>query len=295
MLDLQNTGIPPQWHIPPPSTGVYITTLRAAPPNSRLTGILGTNRGLISFQDDELEWINTSSSPQLSVHQNNPNGHSRFRVNNPPWEREILSVDFLPSNSSEVVLAGTRSGHICLLDLREPLVRPKTIRHSSATAHVRAVGGYTILAAGPNHSMALYDLRFSKLFASQNHQPQVSHTLGGAKGKNPAAKTFQNWNSTLPIVTFPGYRNEGHIHIGLDVLDAGCYSSHGAVAAAHDDGTVGVYSLRDGARMDSPEGVDTIRAPDVVRCLQWQTLVGEKHPSLFVGEGPKVVKYSFWA
>ena len=143
--------------------------------------------------------------------------------------------------------------------------------------------------------MALYDLRFSKLFASQNHQPQVSHTLGGAKGKNPAAKTFQNWNSTLPIVTFPGYRNEGHIHIGLDVLDAGCYSSHGAVAAAHDDGTVGVYSLRDGARMDSPEGVDTIRAPDVVRCLQWQTLVGEKHPSLFVGEGPKVVKYSFWA
>jgi hypothetical protein len=186
-----------------------------------------------------------------------------------------------------VILAGTRSSRVCVLDLRVPprewTPRSNTLRHPSSVAHVRSVGPYEVLAAGPRNAMALYDIRFLQQQQQPNQQDEGWSVVG-------------QWrcNRTRPVVTFPAYRNAAHIDTGLDVLLEPGYGSRGIVAAAHDDETVGLYSLRDGSRL--PGGaVDSIKAGAVVRSMMWATLPGDRHPSLFVGQGSCVKKYSFWA
>lgn len=226
-----------------------------------------------------------------------------------------------------MILAGTRSGHVCVLDLRTPDTEWETsstvFRHTSSVAHVRSVGPYSVLAAGPQSAMNLYDIRFLKKEQSQTQAQALSQTQSRPQSQlhqqhqkryqpwqqrpkhrrqhpNPRSNTPSDTTSasrsnppTRPILTFPAYRNTAHILTGLDILTDPGYG-HGLVAAAHDDSTVGIYSLLDGTRL-SGGAIDAIRAPGVVRSLMWQTLPGDRHPSLFVGEGTGVGKYSFWA
>jgi hypothetical protein len=263
----------------------------------------------------------------------------------------VLSVDFLGQNPTEVILAGTRSGHVCMLDMRVPArewsIHSNTFRHVSSAAHVRAVGDYGVLAAGPPNAMALYDVRYLRQ-RQQQHQlqaqpPQHQHHHR-QKHRNPPSVVVDN--ATRPIVLFPHYQNDANIHAGLDILTTAGYGSGGIVATAHttDVSTtsaaaaaatptlmwqqlqqeqqpqrggsaanrtttirkgrpeeeygpryaVALHSLRDGSRIAGGE-VDGIRAPAVVKSLMWQTLPGDRHPSLFVGEGASISKYSFWA
>ena len=200
----------------------------------------------------------------------------------PPWQREILSVDFLGQNPAETLVAGARSGEVLVADLRAPPAQWGAFRHASSAAHARAVGPYGVLAAGPRSAMALYDVRFLQ-------RPWQSSSSGSGSGSGPGSG-----NATRPVVEFCGYRNEAHIQTGLDVLGSAGYGG-GLVAAAHDDGTVGVYTVRDGRRV-AAGAVDGVRVGGVVRSVVWQTLPGDRHPSLFVGEeGASVKKYSFWA
>jgi hypothetical protein len=241
------------------------------------------------MQGDKLTWLKPSASShrrrkqkQGSANQN-PNNEPR------PWERDVLSVDFLAQNPAEIVLAGTRSSHVCLLDLRMPPHewRPKSnsFRHFSSVAQVKSVGSYSVLAAGPRSAMSLYDIRFLQQQKQSQQQPEGSSSTAASNGWGNAAKA---------IVEFPAYRNKAHLFLGLDVLTEPGYGSSGIVAAANDDETVGLYSLQDGTRIASP-AVDGIKAPKQVGSLMWQTLPGDRHPSLFVGEGPSIKKYSFWA
>ena len=244
---------------------------------------------------------------------------------------------------------GGRSDQISVLDLRCPPEewRGSSIKHVSSVAHAKAVGAYGILAAGPRNGMALYDARYVASrrptgSITENHcrrsAPQdrssgsgsgASRGAGKWKGKNKIQQDVSmqdgpstlhppshNNSSSLPVVTFPQYKNDAHVnHIGFDVLQAtdagGGYGDHGVVAAAHDDGTVALYSLLDGMRIRSP-AVDRIglgpgggadgdgyggfagfTSGSVVKALQFQTLPGDRHPSLFVGEGSVIKKYSF--
>ena len=118
--------------------------------------------------------------------------------------------------------------------------------------------------------MAVYDVRY---LTTSSPQPHARNTKG---------------NATRPVVLFPGYRNAAHLKIGLEVLlpgsGPGAPPGGGIVAAAQDDGTVGLWSLADGGRLAGGE-VDGIRAGGVVRCVAWQTLAGDRHASLFVGGG----------
>ena len=135
--------------------------------------------------------------------------------------------------------------------------------------------------------MAVYDVRYLTS-SSPSPSPQPHHHGNGSKrGKGRG-------NAARPVVVFDGYRNAAHLKIGLDVLLPPDGPGGGVVAAAQDDGTVGLWSLRDGGRLDGGE-VDGIRAGGVVRCLMWAVLAGDRHASLFVGEGNWVGKYSFWA
>jgi hypothetical protein len=282
--------------------------MQTAPANSPLTCIGGTDRGIVQLQNDKLAWI-TPTPPRRKHRQRRE--HDAPDATLPPWQTNILSVDFLPSNPASLIAAGTRSGYVCLLDTRTPphewTVQSNTFKHPSSIAHLRAVGPYELLAAGPRNAMAVYDIRYLQQQQQQPpSQPSLPQRTTTTTGRGKAAKEEQwnphpNPNATLPLLTFPSYRNEAHIQFGLDVLThpgygpGYGYGGGGIVAAAHDDSTVGVYSLRDGARIAPAGDVDGIKPRGVVGSLMWQTLAGDRHPCLFVGEGSVVRKYSFWA
>ncbi|KAL2179904.1 uncharacterized protein P884DRAFT_256192 [Thermothelomyces heterothallicus CBS 202.75] len=316
-----------------------IRALQPAPPSSRLTCLVGTDRGIAQLHRDAL----TLLTPPPRQGQHHPHRRRRQpRAPDPdvaPWQGDVLSVDFLHQNPADTVLAGTRSGRVCLLDLRVPprewSARSNTFRHPSSAAHVRSVGAYHVLVAGPLDAMALYDVRFLRQRQQQHRQQQKKQQQQQQQQQHgPSRRAHQecrqagpglrdgrwswDWNgnddshgsghsnATLPLFRFPAYRNAAHIRVGLDVLTEPGYGGGGGgggggiVAAAHatnradDRGTVALYSLRDGLRI-SGAAVDAVRAPGVVQSLQWRTLPGDRHPSLFVGEGPVVRKYSFWA
>jgi hypothetical protein len=174
---------------------------------------------------------------------------------------EVLSVDF-QADSPNVVFAGERTGQLRMVDLRAPAdvwERPAPVRHRGAVAHVRSLNEYQVLAAGPRSALSVYDVRY------QDRRP----------------------NGRLPLLAFPAYRNESHVHIGFDVQP-----EHGVVAAAHDDGTVSIYSLYSGRRLRCA-AVDDVAAEGVIKCLMFQTLPHDRNPSLFIGVGPNIQKYSF--
>ncbi len=144
--------------------------------------------------------------------------------------------------------------------------------------------------------MAIYDVRYLQKKMAAN--TELGHLP-------------RNSNEVKPLVTFPEYKNDAHVYeIGLDVLlDRGTYT-HGAVAAAHDDGRVGLYSLYDGSRLRSPvldainvsvAGVGTgtrfgsgaaAEGGGVVKTLMFSEMPGDSNVSLFIGEGGTVKKYS---
>ncbi|KAK0674495.1 hypothetical protein QBC41DRAFT_1313 [Cercophora samala] len=240
----------------------YINAGEWLPWNDGVSFVLGTQRGVYWPHAPALTEMDTRRRPKKHV---------------PPFRGDVLAVDFLRAQP-QVVLAGTRSGHICQLDTRTaPEEWDRMVfRHKSSVAQLRSIGGFDVLAAGPRSAMCIYDLRFAK-----------------AREQNANEKPFLPWerNAVAPAVEFPGYRNEAHIKIGLDVLSQPGYG-HGVVAAAHDDCTVGLYSLRDGSRIPSAD-VDKIKAPGVVKALMFQTLPHDQHPSLFVGVGSVIQKFSY--
>ncbi|KAK4146528.1 WD repeat-containing protein 21 [Dichotomopilus funicola] len=303
-----------------------IHCLQPAGPASRLTCIASTDSGILQFQNDRLTWLTPPLPTKKRIRQLQRQGVSDAGA--APWQGDVLSVDFLNQNPAEIVLAGTRSGHVCLLDLRVPPlewlagegedVNTSTVfQHVSSVAHVRSVGEYGVLAAGPRSAMALYDVRITKYKTNRTNTPTTNNTnntnnttITTITDPNPPP---QIPNSTRPILTFPTYRNTAHIHTGLDILTTPGYG--GPIIAAAEDHDYGLLpptrpiplhrqeeaeaaatlsSLNVNFRSESG-GEPGIRAPSVVQSLMWQTLSGDRHPSLFVGEGEVVRKYSFWA
>ncbi|KAK4186090.1 hypothetical protein QBC35DRAFT_284987 [Podospora australis] len=246
---------------------VWIHALEVAP-GSPLTTVIGASAGLyICDAKCEIKRLERKDPCDVPSPKGKGYGAPKYVYD------DVLSVDFL-QDDPHTVLAGTRSGHIGVMDIRKPLDwRWNSFKHVSSVAHVKSVGPYGVLAAGPRSSMRIYDIRFLRTRKQDEHA--------------------KPWNQTpRPVVEFPDYRNEAHIQTGLAVLTEPGYG-RGVVATAHDDCTVGLYSLRDGTRIPSPD-VDKIKAPAVVQCMMWQRLhPGEQHPSLYVGVGAKIQSFSW--
>ena len=214
-------------------------------------------------------------------------------------------MDILVILVADVIIAGGQSRNICLIDMRCPEREwmASYIRHTSSVAHVKSTSEYEILAAGPMNAMAIYDVRFDRYCnyspdttACGDRHPYPHNRGGSARGGTGGGRTATPAKGTTPVVEFPEYKNGPHLmQIGFDVLHGRDNSGVGIVAAAHDDGTVGLFSLRSGLKLRSP-AVDGIRLPgtgNIVKSLMFQTLPGDVHPSLFVGQGSVVKKYSF--
>lgn len=239
-----------------PAPGCVANTCTPAPAaSSNLVAMIGTSEGLLQFSHDEnLKWI---VPPVPSATR----ATSSSNANKPRDPGEIFSLDFLKGNPS-VVFAGGRSNKLLLLDLRVPTAEWDWIRHRSSIAHVRSVNEHQVLVAGPRSAMCVYDIRFRK-----------------AKGTN---------YTNRPLVTFPSFQNDSYIHFGFDVD-----SALGVAATSHDDGRVAIYSLHSGRRLPCPNGIDAIKVQGIVKSLMFQTLPGDRNPSLFVGVGPHIQQYSF--
>lgn len=174
--------------------------------------------------------------------------------------QEIFDQDFQFSNHN-VLLAGGRQPRLWTTDLRTPVTEWSCARQPSAIAHLRSVNEHHVLTAGLQDKMGLYDMRFFK--------------------NGP--------NGTTPLLSFPGYKNAAHFHTGWDVSP-----ELGVVAAAQDDGTVKLFSLHTGRALKS-RALGTVSTDTPIRALMFHSMAGDRLPSLWVGQGQSLRKFSFGA
>lgn len=196
--------------------------------------------------------------------------------------REMFDVDW---GHPDLLLAGGRAAKIWTMDLRAPERQWSSIRHVSSVAKLRAVGAHQVVACGPRNAMALYDVRYT---TARQHSQSMSDG---------------------PLLTFPEYKNEAQLHVGFDVWPEAVGGVPPVVAAAHDDGTVGVYSLSSGRKLpcraldaaaaaggrrqiNAGTGAAAAVEPRPVRALRFADFPVDGSPSLWVGQGMDVVKYT---
>lgn len=176
----------------------------------------------------------------------------------PHLPQEVFTQDFQQGNHN-VLFAGGRKPRLWTTDLRAPEHEWTFTKHASSIAHLRSINQHQILVSGLRSTMAIYDTRFF--------------------GMRP--------NGVKPLLEFPDYQNEAHLHIGWDVEP-----QLKIAAAAQDNGTVKLFSLTTGRRLRNA-AVDAIRTGTPIKALMFQQMPHERLPSLFVGEGPTLRKFSF--
>lgn len=235
---------------------------------SNLVCVVGTSRGLGSFSTSgQMLWLDPSAAAA-------PQQSNAISGSAPP-SSDILSVDFLPG-SPHIVAAGVRgSRRILLADLRQKPQEWEWMVHRSSPAHVRCLDEHRVLAAGPNNSMSIYDIRFRR-------------SCRGREG------TLRN----TPVVTFPEYKNAEDVHFGLDVnTSLGVVATGDPSAVAAGRQVVNVFSLKTGRKLAVPALGNARRSTDPdpgAEALMFQTMPGEINASLFVGgESGQILKYSF--
>lgn len=272
-----------------------------APASSDLLCVIGTNAGILRVRSNEtMAWISSAPATATTFSPSSANDPGK----NAP--QEVFDQDFQHGNHN-VLLAGGRQPRLWMTDLRMPEVQWSSVPHASSIAHLRSVNEHQVLVAGLQSSMCVYDMRF---FGRQNPNLAATGSGGGAGGNRGPKRTA---NGSKPILTFDGYKNEAHVHTGWDVS-----TELGLVAAAHDDGTVKLFSLRSGRMLTgaaaaaaagarggrravgrSEEGatvgrfaLDGVKSDTPIRALMFQQMPRERMPSLFVGEGPLLRKFS---
>ncbi|TQW03082.1 WD40 repeat-like-containing domain [Cordyceps javanica] len=242
--------------------------------------VIGTNAGLLRVNANEtMSWIAptpaSASAPSFSSSAPRPSKHV---------PQEVFDQDFQAGGSPHVLLAGGRRPRLWLTDLRCPAPSWRSVPHDSSITHLRSVAEHQVLVAGLRSSMAVYDVRFF----GREKRPGGS---GSGSGRG---------NGSAPVLRFEGYKNEAHVHTGWDVS-----VELGLVAAAHDDGTVKLFSLKSGRCLTGRgssrrgggtggggDGLGGVKTDTPVRALMFQTMPRERLPSLFVGEGPLLKKFS---
>ncbi|ESA43640.1 hypothetical protein NCU01679 [Neurospora crassa OR74A] len=335
-----------------------INTSCPAPSYSRLTCIAGGDVGLLQLTNDSrLSWLTKPPPPSSSFKANHDSPppmakHGEvlsldFLTVNPAevvlvggrtgrvcvldmrvpdeewgWIKHPSSAAHVRSVGSHGVLVAGPMSAMRLYDIRWcKTEKGSTISDDGdGTASIDTVMDWQpSRSAAPGSSSSSSSSRNTKPY--HNQRPQ-QHRPKTRTREPPPFNPLTMSTPTTPILTFPSYRNAENIHIGFDVLSAPHYTAYNLAAAAHDDGTVGLYSLLDGSRVssktidrigfasgfgngglgqdDDDDDDDVDAGPNdvfsrgnVIKSLMFQTLPGDRHPSLFVGEGPRIKKYSF--
>ncbi|KAL7799844.1 hypothetical protein V8C37DRAFT_365680 [Trichoderma ceciliae] len=251
----------------------YVHQSTPAPASSNLLCVAGTSNGILRIRSNEtLGWISTTDAPpdidsstkaEYSSSSNRPG--KRQRAKHGPWmPQEIFSQDFKVDNHN-VLFAGGRQPRLWITDLRASGAGWSFIKHGSSIAHVRSINPNQVIVAGLQNHMAIYDTRFFRSDQS-----------------NPSGRVA----STSPLLDFPDYRNQAHIHIGWDVS-----RELNTVASAQDNGTVKLFSLSSGRVLRSGKALESFQTANPIKAMMFQTLPREKMPSLYVAKGPLLKKF----
>ncbi|KAI1083834.1 hypothetical protein F5B20DRAFT_525569 [Whalleya microplaca] len=241
-------------------------TVAPAPNGSNLICMVGTSRGLVSWD------------PSGPMRFASPWGPRQYYMG-PDAFRDIFAVEFA-RNQRDVVLFGGRPGKLFVGDMRVRADKWDSLALPGSITHIRSVSENQALVAGLFNKLAMYDLRFAV--------KRYVKPIGASDDENGDLVKMQYANASAPVLVFPEYRNLAHINIGFDYDP-----STGVVAAAHDDGKVKLYSSRTGHSLRSRDvdNISSTRGP--IRSIQFQTFPGDRTPTLFVGENSNINAYSF--
>ncbi|CAI4218158.1 unnamed protein product [Parascedosporium putredinis] len=170
---------------------------------------------------------------------------------------DIFSTDCHASDPNLLLAAGRR-GIVTLADMRVGPSdgTPLTFTHGSSVTHLRAApdgNPYRLVVAGLENKMAIYDRRWLAR-SSRHHSPA-------------------------------GYRNRVRLHIGWDADP-----SLGLIIAAHDQGSVAVYSAISGHRVGNVPLKPGQKGP--VSCVRVGRMGGDDMPSVLVGAGGGILVHS---
>lgn len=220
--------------------------------NNDTVALIGTDRGLVSLTEPMGLRYITPISGR-----NSSSYTTRFR--------DIFAIDYQVNHHSTFFMGG-RPGQFHKGDLREAPMSWDSMTLPNSIAHIKSVSDYQVLVAGLNNMLSIFDLRYCRYSPASDDNP---------------------YHKALPLLNIPGYKNMAHFTLGFD-FD----KDTGVVAAAHDDGKVALYSVRDGRRLPSPV-IDAIHSGyGPIHCIQMQALPGDNMPRLFMGEDNQIKVYS---
>ncbi|KAI1093462.1 hypothetical protein F5B19DRAFT_450486 [Rostrohypoxylon terebratum] len=188
--------------------------------------------------------------------------------------KNVFGVDYHHTDPN-VVFFGGRPGKLFIGDLRQSPNEWNCIQLPKSISHVKTVNDNQVLVTGLQSMMSVYDTRFCDL-------ANVNDTYNTSWG--PKRHVAGN-----PVVTMPEYECYSRFNTGFD-LDR----SMGVVATTHDDNTIALYSVRSGRRLPfrSVKTDTTTGTTERVYCIQFETLEGERSPTLFVGGKNDLTAYS---
>ena len=211
---------------------------------------------------------------------------------------QTCHILMISASNPTVLLSGTRSGIINIIDTRLPFSGSDAIVHPSSIAHIKQIDAHRILVAGLSSTLRQYDLRFRKIDTPQWHDlPQYQYKKSRTKQYQKPHQKLK-LQTTRPILSYPEYRNNATIRIGLDI-DV----ENGLIAAGQegDDYTsqVELFSLHGGQRLitkvaqrckfDNEED----RSTHVSRCVKWVDDGYGRGKSLWVGMGKDLKRFTW--
>lgn len=251
------------------SSHFQINVLALGPDGSQdIICAAGTNRGILQWKGEHC--MTVSGSPQWAA----PILSSRLPVDT--TFRDIFAVEYQRGHEN-LILGGGRPGRCFVVDTRTRDQNCLSFRHGSSITHIRSLNEHHVLISGTQDTLQIYDTRMIKANA------QIVSKWGNSRRPKKMADRS--------LVSFFEYKNSAHNKIGLDIdLDTGI------VATAHDDGKVALHSLKTGHRVEAP-AIDCIQANvqerGPIKALQFETMSGDIHPSLFAAVGNNLRVYSF--
>ncbi|KAJ8071090.1 hypothetical protein OCU04_001433 [Sclerotinia nivalis] len=244
-------------HIGPGTTrgNVDILSSTSAPPGSQDAFAIGASKGILRIDKNlDMSWIR--STPTGKSHHSHP--------------RDVFALQYCP-NHKDILLAGERRGILSILDLRIPQFGPpaEKIQHTSCITHIKSLDNHRVLVAGCASDLHQYDRRFTK--------PNTQLT--------PRINTTNTTPPTTAYLTYPEYRNNGRIDIGLDVdLELGII-----VAAADNESGMKLFSLHGGQVLGD---VNISDAHDL-SCVKFVQDTWNGPKSIWAAYSDKFVRFSF--
>lgn len=246
-----------------------VNAIATGPDSSTAVCAVGSNKGILQWNGssmlplgDSLDWLAPSNA-------NSKHDRAAFK--------DIMAVEFCQGHEN-LVFGGGRPGRCFLGDSRAKERHWQSFYHGSSITHIKSINEHHVLVSGLRDTMRIYDTRMVKKFT----KPATASEYYRHESKPKCG---------LAMIEFPGYQNDAHIKIGLDVE-----LEDGVVAAAHNDGAIALYSLKSGHKLRSPD-IDKARvnveARGPVKALQFEKMANDSHSSLFVGVGPTLMVFSY--